>query len=115
MKWASSISQGYDLAQALEECAASVTAELGPDAPASLAVVFASASYSDAADVVPRILGERFPGAMVLGCSGAGVIGAAKEIEQQRAVALTVGHLPGVNIAPLRVVSDELPSPDEPP
>ena len=62
MKWASSISQDYDLARALEDCAATVTAELGPDAPASLAVVFASASYSDAAEVVPRILGERFPG-----------------------------------------------------
>ena len=115
MKWASSISQGQALSTALEECAATVTVELGPDAPVSLAVVFASASYDLEAEEVPRILGERFPGALVLGCSGAGVIGAAQEIEQQRAVALTVGHLPGVNATPFRVVNEELPSPDEPP
>ena len=115
MKWASAISQERDLATALEECAASVTAELGPDEPASFAVVFASANYEAAPEEVPRILGERFPGAMVVGCSGAGVIGNAQEIEQQRALALTVGHLPGVNITPFRAINDELPSPDEPP
>ena len=115
MKWASAISQERDLETALEECAASVAAELGPDAPVSFAVVFASANYEAAPEEVPRILGERFPGAMVVGCSGAGVIGNAQEIEQQRALALTVGHLPGVNITPIRVINDELPSPDEPP
>ena len=115
MKWASAIAKGPDLSSALEECAGSVTAELGPDAPASLAVVFASAAYNDKAEAVPRILAERFPGALVLGCSGAGVIGAAREVEQQPAVALTVGHLPGVTATPFRVVNDELPSPDDPP
>ena len=101
MKWASAISQDGDLVAALEECVGSVSAELGPDAPPSLAVVFASANYGAEDQEVPRILGERFPGALILGCSGAGVIGAAQEVEQQRAVALTVGHLPGVNTAPL--------------
>ena len=115
MKWASAISDDGDLVTALEECASRVAAELGSDAPVSLAMVFVSASYSDAAYAVPRILRERFPGAMVLGCSGAGVIGAAREIEGSAAVALTVGHLPGVEAKPFRVISDELPSPDDPP
>ena len=115
MKWASAISDDGDLVTALEECAGRVAAELGPDSPASLAVIFASASYSDAAYAVPRILHEYFPDAMVLGCSGAGVIGNAQEIEGQAAVALTVGYLPGVEAKPFRVISDELPSPDEAP
>jgi small ligand-binding sensory domain FIST len=115
MKWASAISEETDLAAALEECAAKVTSELGPDSPASLVVVFASATYNEASADVPRILGERFPDAMIFGCSGAGIIGDAREIEQQPAVALTVGHLPGVETKPFRMISDELPSPDEPP
>lgn len=115
MKWASAISRERDLTAALEECAGQVTAALGPDAPASLAVVFASPAYAAEVGEVPRLLAERFPGAMVVGCSGAGVIGNAQEVEQQLAVALTVGHLPGVTTAPFRVVSDELPSPDDPP
>ena len=115
MKWASAISEERDLVAALEDCCATVAAELGPDAPPSLAVVFASAAYTYESEEVPRILAERFPGVMVLGCSGAGVIGAAQEVEQQRALALTVGHLPGVVISPFRAMSDELPSPDEPP
>ena len=115
MKWASALSQGPDLVDALAECADSVAADLGPDAPASLAVVFASANYGAEDREVPGLLARRFPGALVLGCSGAGVIGAAREVEQQRAVALTVGHLPGVTATPFRVVNDDLPSPDEPP
>ncbi|MCH8940270.1 MAG: FIST C-terminal domain-containing protein [Chloroflexi bacterium] len=115
MKWASAISEESDLAAALEECAGKVASELGPDSPVTLAVVFASATYNDAAADVARVLGERFPGAMILGCSGAGIIGNAKEIEGQPAVALTVGHLPDVEAKPFRFISDELPSPDEPP
>ena len=115
MKWASAISNESDLATALEECASHVSTELGQDSPASLVVVFASATYNDSASDVPRIIRNHFPNAMILGCSGAGIIGAAKEIEQQSAVALTVGYLPGVEIKPFRVISDELPSPDEPP
>ena len=115
MKWASAISEENNLAAALEECADKVTAVLGPDSPANLVVVFASATYNAASEDVPRILGERFPDAFFFGCSGAGIIGAAREIEQQPAVALTVGHLPGVETKPFRVISDELPSPDEPP
>ena len=115
MKWASAISEENDLATGLEECVAKVTMELGSDSPANLVIVFASATYNKAAAEVPRILGERFPTAMILGCSGAGIIGAAREIEQQPAVALTVGHLPGVETKPFRVISDELPSPDEAP
>ena len=111
MKWASAISNGSDMATALEECASHVSTELGQDSPASLVVVFASATYNDSASYVPRILRNHFPDAMILGCSGAGIIGAAKEIEQQSAVALTVGFLPGVEIKPFRVISDELPSP----
>ena len=87
MKWASAISNESDLATALEECASHVSTELGQDSPASLVVVFASATYNDSASDVPWILRNHFPDAMILGCSGAGIIGAAKEIEQQSAVA----------------------------
>ncbi len=115
MKWASSIAEGTDLADTMERCAQSVEQELGPSAPATLAVVFVSAAYADAFNHVPRVLGTHFPKATILGCSAAGVIGQGREVEQKPAVALTVGHLPKVQVHTFHVTQDTLPTPDDPP
>lgn len=112
MQWASAISQQNTLRAALSECVASVRASLG-DTAADLAVVFASSEYaSDYAglpELAVEMLGEQV---MVLGCSGGGIIGGGSEVEQEPAVSLTVACLPGVNIHPLRMEADNLPSLD---
>ena len=115
MQWASAISQQNNLRAALSEGAASVRNTLG-DAPADLAVVFASseyaADYANLPDLVSELLGPR---ALTLGCSGGGIIGGGAEIEQEPAVSLTAASLPGVQIRPIRLEGRDLPSPDAPP
>ena len=85
---------------------------MGDTAP-DLAVVFASSEYaSDYADLpelVAELLGHQ---ALALGCSGGGIIGGGTEIEQEPAVSVTAASLPGVNIHPIRLESDNLPSLD---
>ena len=112
MQWASALSQQSSLRAALSECAASVRAILGDTAP-DLAVVFASSEYaSDYAnlpDLAAELLGQQV---LLLGCSGGGIIGGGSEVEQEPAVSLTVASLPGVNIHPLRLEGDSLPSLD---
>jgi small ligand-binding sensory domain FIST len=115
MKWASAIAEGPDIKANVEECASSVSRELGNGEPASLVVVFVAATYGDASTQVPHLLQEYFPNAVILGCSGAGVIGNGQEIEDRPAVALTAGHLPGVRITAFHTSPDTLPSPDDPP
>lgn len=115
MKWASAISDASDWVEALERCAEAVGGELGREAPASLAVVFASAGYTQPLDPLPQLLRARFPGALLLGCSAAGVIGDGQEIEDRPALSLIAGHLPGVRATGFHVAPDDLPTPDDPP
>ena len=112
MQWASAISQQNTLRGALSECAASVRAVLG-DQEADLAVVFASSEYAADYPGLPELAAELLgPQAMTLGCSGGGIIGGGSEVEQEPAVSLTVASLPGVNIHPIRLEADSLPSLD---
>ena len=112
MQWASALSQQNSLRAALSECAASIRASMG-DTAADLAVVFASSEYaSDYAnlpDFVAELLGHQ---ALALGCSGGGIIGGGSEVEQEPAVSVTAASLPGVNIHPIRLEGDNLPSLD---
>ena len=128
MQWASAISQQNTLRAALAECAHSVRATLasnanagagsdaGANAAPDLAVVFAASEYADDYADLPDIVGELLgPQALLVGCSGGGIIGGGAEIEQEPAVSLTVASLPGVNIRPVRLEAGDLPSLDAPP
>ena len=124
MQWASAISQQNTLRAALAECAHSVRATLasgaGSDADANsspdLAVVFAASEYADDYADLPDIVGELLGRqALLLGCSGGGIIGGGAEIEQEPAVSLTAARLPGVRIRPVRLEAGDLPSLDAPP
>ena len=112
MQWASAISQQNTLRAALSECVASIRANLG-DTAADLAVVFASSEYASDYATLPELVGEMLgKQALVLGCSGGGIIGGGAEVEQEPAVSLTAASLPGVNIHPIRLEGDTLPSLD---
>ncbi len=112
MQWASAISQQNTLRAALSECVASVRSSLG-DTAADLAVVFASSEYASDYATLPELVGEMLgPQVVILGCSGGGIIGGGSEVEQEQAVSLTAASLPGVNIHPIRLEGDSLPSLD---
>ncbi len=112
MQWASAISQQNTLRAALSECASSVRSSLG-DTAADLAVVFTSSEYADDYAMLPELIGEMLGQQVtVLGCSGGGIIGGGSEVEQEPAVSLTAASLPGVNIHPMRLDGDALPSLD---
>ena len=115
MKWASAISENNELESAIDECVAVLRAQLG-DAPADLAVVFASQHYQRNYEAVPDLirqsLGQSDGPPLVLGCSGGGIIGNGQEVEQSPALSITAASLPDVTLEPFHLASDALPDLD---
>lgn len=102
MRWASAISNRASGVDALDEAVASVRGRLDR---LDLAIVFASPSL--AGELAPRLddVGAR----ALIGCSGAGIIGDAREIEDRPAVSVTAAELPGVTCTMFRVEPRALP------
>ena len=104
MRWTSSISDRADGAEALDEAMASIREKLDR---IDFAIVFASPQRArELAARLPRALPS---GATVIGCSGAGIIGDAREIEDRPAVSVTAAELPGVTCTAFRVEAGALP------
>lgn len=112
MRWASSISTEPLFQDALAECEAALRSELDGLAP-DLLVLFGDTEFDRQVDSLASVVADRFPGAVVVGCNGAGIIGGGREVESTPALSLTAAHLPGVVLAPFHVT--DLPSPDDPP
>lgn len=110
MQWASAAADDDDLEQALLRAAGVVKAQLGA-CPADLVVAFVSPHHADGYRRVPQLLARELGGATLIGCSGGGVIGGGREIEQRPGVALTAAYLPGVSVQPLRLGVGALPDP----
>jgi small ligand-binding sensory domain FIST len=102
MRWASSISSEARLDGAIAECADAIEADLDGPQPDFLAA-FVSPHFSESWTRIPSILTRRFPKAVLLGCSGGGVLAAGREIEEDRAFAMVGARLPGVHLTPLVV------------
>jgi len=98
MRWASSLSESRDLTVAVDEAADAVDQQLGGDA--SLLICFVSPHHDDRLDELPGALRARFPDAVLLGCTGDGVIGDGREIERAPALSLTAATLPSVGLVP---------------
>lgn len=114
MKWSSAISEGTTLAEAFDECASRLEYELGGLTP-HLIAVFVSPHYAHDYDTLTALVAERFDDALLVGCSGGGVIGAATEVENRPGLALTAAHLPGVQLTPFHIQYGALPDGDAPP
>ena len=115
MRWESSLSRQNDLDAALDECAAAIGASLGGADAADFAALFASPRSNRQAGALAAGAASRFPNAALIGCSGAGVIGSGREEEDQPALSVTAGSLPGAAAATFHVRAEDLPSPDAPP
>lgn len=105
MKWASTIATPARLEDAAAEAAEALAAELGGE-DVDLLFAFASQEYSDHFVRLPECLRERFPNALLLGCSAGGVIGGGREVEGEAGLALTGACLPDVRIEPFHLGSD---------
>ncbi len=112
MRWASSLSRQQDTADAFDDAAGALGTRLGGDAP-ELLVAFASPHHAPHCARISSLARQRFPGALLVGCTGGGIIGDAHEIEDGPALSLTAAVLPGVALAPFHVDMTSLPTADE--
>ena len=115
MQWGSGLSRHADLDVALEECIASISAQVDDTTAVDFVAVFTSHHYGSDTDPLPAAVSERFPNAIVIGCSGSGVIGSGREEEEAPALSVTAGVMPGVSLSAFHVTRDQMPSPDAPP
>ncbi len=109
MRWASALSRADDAADAFAEASATLDRTLEGAAP-DLLLVFASPHHAEAAPRLSALARRRFPGALVAGCTGGGIIGDAHEVEDGPALSLTAAALPGVALAPFHVDEGTLPA-----
>ena len=107
MRFASALTTKTDWAEAVEDLGRQIAVELGP-AKAELAVMFVHPKFApqidDLIEAAQKAVGARH----LIGCTGAGIIGIDRELEQEPAISLMVGELPGVQVAPFRVTEKDL-------
>ena len=107
MKWASALSTQPTLALALDETIATIEQALDQK-QAHLLFAFSSCLYGDDIALLPKTIAARFNDAVLVGCSGGGIIGATHEIEQGPALTLLAAHLPDVAIKPFHLEQEAI-------
>jgi small ligand-binding sensory domain FIST len=100
VRWAAAISEHSNLERAIDEAGAEASRAL---AGVKADLVFVFVSPRESYDLVPRAIGRLFPGAAIVGCTGSGIIGAGREIEERHALSIVAAELPGVKIAPFHL------------
>ncbi|HET6582788.1 MAG TPA: FIST N-terminal domain-containing protein [Nannocystaceae bacterium] len=113
MQWVSKVSTAASFVDALAETVAGIHAHLDGSAP-SLVFAFASPHHREHFVRAPGELTDAFPGAVVFGCSGAGIVGDGRELERTPALSLTGAVLPAVELSTFHVEADDLPGADDP-
>jgi len=111
MRWGSTLSRKPDAAAAFSEAAGSLDERLD-GSPPGLLLVFASPHHVQDLGDLGRLAARRYPGALLAGCTGRGVIGDAHEAEEGPALSLTGALLPGVELFGVHVEMTSLPGPD---
>lgn len=100
--FASTLRTDADSQAAVDAAIADVRAGLH-GARANLVVAFVSHHHGAAIeDLGPRLASELFD-AVVLGCTGEGIVGGEREIERGPAIALWAAHLPNTEVRPFEV------------
>ena len=107
MKWASAISKEIDLHPALMSLAQSIDEQLGDVTP-NLVLVFVSPHHASEYAIIPRFFDDRYPNAVVVGCSGGSIIGGEIELEREPGVSVLAGVLPDVGIEPFWLQESEV-------
>jgi small ligand-binding sensory domain FIST len=108
MRWASALSGKQRIEEAVAEAAVGIRRGLAGTA-ADLVVAFVSPHHLDAGGRIPQLVEAALPGALLVGCTGRGIIGAGHEVEDGPALSLTAASLPGVRLTPFHLDQRELP------
>lgn len=111
MRWASTLSRRPDAVAALDEAAAALERGLLGERP-DLVLLFASPHHLQDLEEVAAHAERRFPGAVLAGCTGRGVIGGGREAEEGPALSLTGASLPGVELVGRHLLPEAIPDAD---
>ena len=114
MKWASAISEHRLLKYAVAECVAEIKEALDRQS-VDLIITFVSPHYATNFNDLHGLVSELLGKGMLIGCSGGGVIGAGREVEQGPGVAMTAAVLPDVSLSLFHIEESNLPDGDAPP
>ena len=109
MRWASAVSDKPSLEQAIDACVSSIGGEFA-ERGLDLAVAFVTAHHAAEYERAPGLVQEALGARVFLGCSAGGVIGGGTEVEHRPGFALTVAHLPGVELHPIHLEKSDLPN-----
>ena len=102
MRWASAVSRQQRAADAFGEAAKALERQLDGSAP-DLLLAFASPDHASECEHIVDLAAQRFPHALLVGCTAGGVIGDAHEVEGGPALSLTAAVLPGVTLSAFRI------------
>ncbi|MFT3752605.1 MAG: FIST N-terminal domain-containing protein [Paludibacter sp.] len=108
MQWASVSATHDSLPEAVAQAADRLLEALSGREP-DLVLVFASASFATHFAALPGLLRREFDNAQLYGCLGVGVIGNARELEQQPALALIGAVLPEVQLHGVHLEHQQVP------
>jgi small ligand-binding sensory domain FIST len=114
LKIASALSELIDSSAAVAECVEKLKADLAGRRPDAL-FLFVSPHHRDAYALIQETLLHGLNPGVLLGCSGGGVIGGARELEETPGLSVTAAVFPGVKLKARHVNDEDLPGPDEPP
>ena len=114
MKWVSAVSENRLLQYAVAECASEIDTALDGQTP-DLTVAFVSTHHSDHYNELPGMMRELFRPHLFVGCSGGGIIGAGREVENRPGFSLAAAVLPDTKLVGFRIEDSDLPDGDAPP
>ena len=114
MQWTSAISEQESLKNAIRETTRKVKDGLGGQTP-DLLLAFVSNAHQAQYGRVPSYISDTLPVDNLIGCSGGGVIGDGREVEDRPAVSITGAVLPDVSIDLFHLEDKDLPTPDDGP
>ena len=112
MRWHSALSEASDTEAAIIEAASAINRALGPGA-ADLAIVHLTPHYANGWAKVPELVRRELPGALLVGASGAGIVGEGHEVEHRRGLAIMAASLPDVKLHAFHIDAGALPEDHE--
>ena len=107
MRFTSALTTKMVLTEAVEDLGRKVAAHLG-SAKTELAVMFVHPKFGLQIDALVESVQKTIGARNLIGCTGAGIIGVDQEVEQQPAISLLVGELPGVEVTPFHLTEKNL-------
>lgn len=114
MQWASAILSEKGIEDCVAGTVEQIRSQLGDKTP-HLTLLFVSPHFKEDYGRIPALIRDRMDPGLLIGCSGGGIIGGGREVEQKAAFSLTCAHLPGVDLREIRADTLKLPGGDTAP